>query len=79
VERTAAQESMISAQRDALARVLTTATNRYRGGYSPYLEQLDAQRQLLSAELSRVQSRADRLAAIIGLYQSLGGGWQATN
>src|SRR4030095_2018276 len=34
VERTAAQESMISAQRDALARVLTTATNRYRGGHS---------------------------------------------
>jgi NodT family efflux transporter outer membrane factor (OMF) lipoprotein len=79
VERTAAQEDMIRAQRDALARVLTTATNRYRAGYSPYLEQLDAQRQLLSAELSRVQSRADRLAAIIGLYQSLGGGWQATN
>ena len=76
VDRTAAQEEMISAQRDALARVLKTATNRYRAGYSPYLEQLDAQRQLLTAELSRVQSRADRLAAIIGLYQSLGGGWQ---
>jgi NodT family efflux transporter outer membrane factor (OMF) lipoprotein len=79
VERNAAQEAMISAQRDALARVLKTATNRYRAGYSPYLEQLDAQRQLLSAELSRVQSRADRLAALIGLYQSLGGGWQATS
>ena len=77
VERTAEQEEMINAQRDALARVLTTATNRYRAGYSPYLEQLDAQRQLLSAELSLVQSRADRLAAIIGLYQSLGGGWQS--
>jgi multidrug efflux system outer membrane protein len=79
VERTAAQEAMISAQRDALARVLKTATNRYRAGYSPYLEQLDAQRQLLSAELSRVQSRADRLAAIVGLYQSLGRGWQPTS
>lgn len=77
VERTQAQEGMINAQRDALARALTTATNRYRAGYSPYLEQLDAQRQLLSAELSRVQTRADRLAALIGLYQSLGGGWQA--
>ncbi|HJY75650.1 MAG TPA: efflux transporter outer membrane subunit [Burkholderiales bacterium] len=79
VERNAAQEEMITAQRDALARVLTTATNRYRAGYSPYLEQLDAQRQLLSAELSLVQSRADRLAAIIGLYQSLGGGWQSAS
>jgi NodT family efflux transporter outer membrane factor (OMF) lipoprotein len=79
VDRTAAQEDMIRAQRDALARALTTATNRYRAGYSPYLEQLDAQRQLLSAELSRVQSRADRLAAVIALYQSLGGGWQPVN
>jgi multidrug efflux system outer membrane protein len=78
-ERNAEQEGMITAQRDALARVLTTATNRYRAGYSPYLEQLDAQRQLLSAELSRVQSRADRLAAIVALYQSVGGGWAATN
>ena len=77
VQRNAEQEGMISAQRDALARVLTTATSRYRAGYSPYLEQLDAQRQLLSAELSRVQSRADRIAAIIRLYQSVGGGWQA--
>jgi len=79
VERTGEQEGMITAQRDALARVLGTATNRYRAGYSPYLEQLDAQRQLLAAELSRVQSRADRLAAIISLYQGVGGGWAATN
>src|SRR5262245_3165467 len=78
VARTTEQEGMVVAQRDALARVLNTATKRYLAGYSPYLDQLDAQRQLLSAELSRVQSRADRLVAIVGLYQSLGGGWSAT-
>ncbi|MDO9367559.1 MAG: efflux transporter outer membrane subunit [Sphingopyxis sp.] len=62
-------------QRDALAEGLRLATNRYREGYSPYLEQLDAQRGLLGAELSLVQLRADALAARIQLFQAMGGGW----
>jgi NodT family efflux transporter outer membrane factor (OMF) lipoprotein len=70
------QERAISLQREALARTLTLATNRYRSGYSPYLEQLDAQRELLSADLALAQTRANRLGAIIELYRSLGGGWQ---
>ncbi|MBA3939985.1 MAG: RND transporter [Sphingopyxis sp.] len=62
-------------QRDALAEGLRLATNRYREGYSPYLEQLDAQRGLLGAELSLIQLRADALAARIQLFQAMGGGW----
>lgn len=62
-------------QRDALAEGLRLATNRYREGYSPYLEQLDAQRGLLGAELSLIQLRADALSARIQLYQAMGGGW----
>jgi multidrug efflux system outer membrane protein len=52
-------------------------TNRSRAseGYVTYLDQLDAQRNLLAAELSLVQSRLDRLDATIGLMQVLGGGW----
>jgi outer membrane protein, multidrug efflux system len=69
------QEQAIAGQRDALAQSLTLATNRYRAGYSPYLEQLDAERALLSAELSLVQVQADRLSASVSLYQALGGGW----
>ncbi|MET0309406.1 MAG: efflux transporter outer membrane subunit [Sphingomonas sp.] len=75
VDRTAEQTRVIETQRVSLAEVLRLATNRYRAGYSPYLEQLDAQRALLSAELALVQARADRLAASISLYQALGGGW----
>jgi outer membrane protein, multidrug efflux system len=71
------QEQALVAQRDALGRALTLATNRYREGYSPYLDQLDAQRGLLSARLALVQARADRFNALITLYQSLGGGWTA--
>jgi outer membrane protein TolC len=63
------------AQRAALAESYRLARNRYRAGYSPFLEQLDAQRGLLSAELALVQSRADTLTARVTLYRALGGGW----
>lgn len=76
VERLGEQERVLSRQQAALARVRSLASRRYREGYSPYLEQLDAERSLLSAELSLVQSRGDRLLAAITLFQALGGGWQ---
>ena len=75
VDRVARQEQVIETQRAAVAEALRLATNRYRAGYSPYLEQLDAQRALLSTELALVQARSDRLAASVSLYQALGGGW----
>lgn len=61
------------AQREAVADALRHATNRYRAGYSPYLEQIDAQRALLSVELAILQVRSDRLTAHVALYQALGG------
>ena len=70
-----AQIALARSQRDALAEGLRLATNRYREGYSPYLEQLDAQRGLLGAELSLIQLRADALSARVQLYQAMGGGW----
>jgi outer membrane protein TolC len=72
------QQQAITAQRTALAEQLRLATNRYRAGYSPYLEQLDAQRGLLAADLALVQARLDRLTASVRLYQSLGGGWEVS-
>jgi NodT family efflux transporter outer membrane factor (OMF) lipoprotein len=73
--RTDEQVHILAAQRDALARSFRFASNRYRAGYSPYLEQLDAQRGLLAAELSLIQARADALNARVRVYQALGGGW----
>jgi outer membrane protein TolC len=75
VLRTGEQETALAGQRDALAAALRNAANRYRAGYSSYLDQLDTQRGLLGAELALVQARADRLNAYVGLYQALGGGW----
>ncbi|KQN34805.1 RND transporter [Sphingomonas sp. Leaf407] len=77
VDRLAAQARALEAQRTATAEALRHATNRYRAGYSPYLEQLDAQRALFSVELSLEQVRADRLNALVALYQAMGGGWGA--
>ena len=50
---------------------------RYRGGVAPYLEVLDSQRSLFTAELDEVQSMRDQITALIRLYKSLGGGWTA--
>ncbi|VVT08515.1 Efflux transporter, outer membrane factor (OMF) lipoprotein, NodT family [Sphingomonas sp. EC-HK361] len=69
------QADALAAQRLSLAGALRNATNRYRAGYSSYIEQLDAQRGLLTAELTLVQARADRLVAYVTLYQAMGGGW----
>ncbi len=77
VDRDAVQEEALDAQRASLVRALTLATNRYRAGYSTYLEQLDAQRALLGAQLSVVQARADRLTATVTLFQAMGGGWSS--
>ncbi|MGY2735080.1 efflux transporter outer membrane subunit [Sphingomonas sp. UYP23] len=78
VDRSREQEASLVEQRAALDRALTTATKRYRAGYSPYLDQIDAQRSLLGAELALVQARNDRLTGQVALYQALGGGWRPT-
>lgn len=67
------QETALQAQRAAVADALRHAANRYRAGYTPYIEQIDAQRALLGVELSLIQTKADELSALVGLYQAVGG------
>jgi len=74
-QRIREQSTSLEGQRVALQRNLQIATSRYRAGYSPYLDQLDAQRGLLGVELSLARSRADELIACVALFQALGGGW----
>jgi NodT family efflux transporter outer membrane factor (OMF) lipoprotein len=71
-----AQRFEQEAQRRALAEALRHATNRYEAGYTSYLEQLDAQRALLNADLALLQTEADQLNAFVALYQAMGGGWE---
>ena len=65
------QATRVAAERD----VLRLAELRYRGGVAGYLEVLDAQRSLFSAELEEVETIRENLAALVRLYKALGGGW----
>jgi multidrug efflux system outer membrane protein len=56
---------------------LALSDERYRSGYSPYLEVLDAQRTANEAELAFVRNRQARLAFSVNLMKALGGGWSA--
>ncbi|HZN62169.1 MAG TPA: efflux transporter outer membrane subunit [Planctomycetota bacterium] len=70
-EKRAALDDRVAAQRQ----VLVLAEERYRGGISPYLEVLDAQRALFDSELDRTATIGDQLTSVVRLYRALGGGW----
>lgn len=70
-ERAAARDQAVN----ALRRQQRLATLRYDNGYSNYLEVLDAERALFSAELALAEARRAHLAATVDLTRALGGGW----
>ena len=70
-ERNAARSAQVEALRD-YARL---ARKRFEGGYSSYLEVLDAETSLFNAELLYSQGQRERLLAHVDLYKALGGGW----
>jgi len=49
---------------------------RYRAGVDSYLTVLSAQQDLYSAQQNLIATRFARLSNLVGLYQSLGGGWR---
>jgi multidrug efflux system outer membrane protein len=67
------------AQEDAvqdLSDSVTTSLKRYRGGIATYLEVLDNQRSLFTAQLTLAQDRGNEFQSVVQLYKALGGGWQ---
>jgi len=48
---------------------------RYDGGYSSYIEVLDAQRFLFDAKLDYVAVQGNVYSSLIGTYKAMGGGW----
>ena len=70
-ERSEAQQRQVEALRD-YARL---ARKRFEGGYSSFLEVLDAETSLFNAELLYSQGERERLLAHVDLYRALGGGW----
>jgi multidrug efflux system outer membrane protein len=66
------QEALVAAieDRKRLAYV------RFRGGVDTMLNALDADRELLQAELDLRQIKLNELLSVVQLYKALGGGWQ---
>jgi len=66
------QEALVTAisDRKRLAYV------RFNGGVDTMLNALDADRDLLRAELDLRQIKLNELLSVVQLYKALGGGWQ---
>jgi multidrug efflux system outer membrane protein len=67
---------------DALGRQLNALRNyarlarlRYDGGYTSYLEVLDAERSLFNVEIAYTSVQNAVFRSLINIYKSMGGGW----
>jgi multidrug efflux system outer membrane protein len=49
---------------------------RYRGGATSYLEVLDSDTRMFSAEIGLTQAELSELLSLVQVYRALGGGWQ---
>lgn len=75
IEQNSANVTDLEIKTDAARNALRLSRMRYDAGYSSYLEVLDAQRTLNSAELALIQNRQMQLLYNIDLMKALGGGW----
>lgn len=75
----AASEALLAQDRQvtALRETQRIAQRRYEAGLAPYLEVLDAQRNLLSTESARIETQAERLNSTVDVFRALGGGWES--
>jgi hypothetical protein len=69
---------MIDEAVKASERALEIANIRYREGYADFQRVLDAQRTTFAQSERQLDVQANHIAAFIGLYKGLGGGWTET-
>ncbi|MFM0143462.1 efflux transporter outer membrane subunit [Paraburkholderia sp. RL18-085-BIA-A] len=65
-------------QVDALRTYARLARLRFEGGYTSYIEVLDAERSLFNAQLSYTQTNGVVFSSLVALYKAMGGGWVVT-
>ncbi|TDN57825.1 efflux transporter outer membrane subunit [Paraburkholderia sp. BL10I2N1] len=68
----------LSVQADQVTSLTTyahLARLRYEGGYTSYIEVLDAERSLFNAQLTYAQTQGAELTSFVSLYKAMGGGW----
>jgi multidrug efflux system outer membrane protein len=73
----AEREQALTHSEASAKKALTVAENRYKSGYSAYLEVLDAQRVHNDASLAVVQAKQATFLATVELFKALAGDWKA--
>ncbi len=73
----AEREQALLQSESSARKALTVAENRYKSGYSAYLEVLDAQRVHNEASLNVVQAKQASFLATVALFKALGGDWKS--
>ncbi len=69
------QQRLLEEEVRAAAEAFRISELQYREGVTDLLSVLQSQQTLFTAEDQLVQTKQARLEAVVGLYQSLGGGW----
>lgn len=64
------------AQVKALVKLNDIVLQRYQAGLASYFEVIDAQQNLLLAELAATEAHRNLLSSSVTLYRALGGGWE---
>jgi multidrug efflux system outer membrane protein len=75
LQKSREQLSVQGDQVSALTMYAHLARLRYEGGYTSYIEVLDAERSLFNAQLSYTQTQGAELTSFVNLYKAMGGGW----
>lgn len=75
LQKTREQLVVQGSQVDALRTYARLARLRYEGGYTSYIEVLDAERSLFNAQLTYAQTQGVVFTSAVSLYKAMGGGW----
>jgi len=75
LQKTREQLVVQGSQVDALRTYARLARLRFEGGYTSYIEVLDAERSLFNAQLSYAQTQGVVFTSAVSLYKAMGGGW----
>ncbi|KLU26385.1 RND transporter [Caballeronia mineralivorans PML1(12)] len=75
LQKTREQLVVQGSQVDALRNYARLARLRFEGGYTSYIEVLDAERSLFNAQLSYAQTQGVVFTSTVSLYKAMGGGW----
>jgi multidrug efflux system outer membrane protein len=60
---------------ESLRNYVRLARLRFDNGYTSYIEVLDAERRLFTAELLQAETKGILFQALVNLYKAIGGGW----